>query len=253
MSEQIAKFHADHDAMGHMLYDFFMHPNDEIFETIERADGYIDSSPDVGFYFAPFAKWPAYEQAAMQCAIHGRVLDLGCGAGRVALYFQEQGCEVVGIDISPLAVEVCRLRGMKDARVLPVTRVGPELGRFDTIIMAGNNWGLVANPHRARWLLRRFYAMTSPEARIIAESRDVYATQNLMHLAHQAWNRERGRMSGQIRMRVRYQFYTSQWFDYLMVSKSEMEQILAGTGWKVQEYFDGQDGSSYTAVIGREA
>lgn len=34
----------------------------------------------------------------------GRVLELGCGAGRNALYFAKQGCEVDGIDISKEAI-----------------------------------------------------------------------------------------------------------------------------------------------------
>ena len=248
MSDQIAKQRADRDAMGHMLYDYYMHPSDEIYEIIEREDGYIDASSPASVYFRPFGEWLPFEQAAMGCAAPGRLLDLGCGAGRATLYFQEQGWAAVGIDLSPLAVEVCRLRGLKEVRVMPVTRVGPELGVFDTIVMAGNNWGLVGNPRRARWLLRRFYAITNPKAVIIAESNDIYGTAFPPHLAYQAWNRARGRMSGQIRMRVRYEAYASPWFDYLMVSKPELEVILAGTGWRVHTYFN-SEGSSYAAVL----
>jgi SAM-dependent methyltransferase len=252
MSEQIAKFHADRDAMGHMLYDFYMHPSSDACEIIEREDGYIDVSP-VGTYFCPYRDWPVYEQEAMNFAVAGRMLDLGCGAGRVALHFQEHGCTVTAIDNSPLAVEVCQQRGVKDVRLMPVTDVGPTLGLFDTIVMAGNNWGLLSNPKLARWLLRRFYIITSPIARIIAETRDIYQTTDPMHLAYQAWNRERERMSGQIRMRVRHALYASEWFDYLMVSKTEMEQILSGTGWRVREYITPEDNSNYAAVIEKEA
>lgn len=57
-------------------------------------------------------------------------------------------------------------------------------------------------------------------------------------------------MSGQIRLRVRYRTYCTPWFDYLMVSKAEMEGILEGSGWAVKEYLD-SPGSSYVAVIER--
>jgi SAM-dependent methyltransferase len=40
----------------------------------------------------------------------GRVLDLGCGAGRIAAYLRPHGCEYVGLDISPRMVAACRRR-----------------------------------------------------------------------------------------------------------------------------------------------
>jgi 2-polyprenyl-3-methyl-5-hydroxy-6-metoxy-1,4-benzoquinol methylase len=43
----------------------------------------------------------------------GRVLDVGCGAGRHILYLQKKGLKVLGIDQSPLAVNMCKLRGAK--------------------------------------------------------------------------------------------------------------------------------------------
>jgi hypothetical protein len=38
------------------------------------------------------------------------------------------------------------------------------------------------------------------------------------------------------------------WFDYLIVSKKEMEDILKGTGWKIKETIDSGN-SAYIAVI----
>ncbi len=249
MGEQIALYKKDRDAFGHMLMDF--HQGKEAVEIIERGDGFIDASAHVGMYFAAFDAWHSHEQEALRRLVPGRVLDLGCGAGRAELYLQEQGYEVTGIDISPLAVEVCRQRGVKDARCLSVTQVGEELGQFDDILMLGNNWGLMGSYRRAKWLLRRFYRMTSPIARIIATTNDVYQTDSAVHLAYQAFNRERGRMSGQIRMRVRYRVWCTEWFDYLMVSPAEMEDILSGTGWQAREYIR-FDGPMYAAVIGKE-
>lgn len=243
------KFKADRDAYGHMIYDYLNGQDTD--EIIEREDGYIDTSYGCKLYFAEFKDWPLHQQEAMRYLVPGRVLDLGCGAGRVELYLQDQGYEVVGIDNSPLAVEVCRQRGVKDARCLSVTRVSSELGHFDNILMMGNNWGLMANPKRAKWLLRRFYALTSPGGRIIAESNDIYKTDLPYHLAYQAYNRERGRMSGQIRFRVCYLAYRSKWIDYLMVSKGEMGSILDGTGWRVKQFIDSA-GSAYIGILEKE-
>jgi len=249
MSDLIAAYKKDRDAFGHMLLDYL--DSKDALEIIERGDGFIDPNEGCKTYFSEFKDWSACEQDGLGCLLPGRVLDLGCGAGRMELYLQSQAVEVVGIDNSPLAIEVCRRRGVQDARLLPVSQVSSALGIFANILMMGNNWGLMANYRRARWLLGRFYNLTAFPARIIATSNDVYQTDSPYHLAYQAYNRERGRMSGQIRMRVCYQIYRSAWFDYLMVSRDEMKEILEGTGWRVEQFID-SPGSSYVAVIGKE-
>ncbi|MGE3143132.1 MAG: class I SAM-dependent methyltransferase [Hyphomonadaceae bacterium] len=40
----------------------------------------------------------------------GRVVDLGCGYGRVAQAFMDRGFEYLGVDISPVAIEQARVR-----------------------------------------------------------------------------------------------------------------------------------------------
>jgi hypothetical protein len=61
--------------------------------------------------------------------------------------------------------------------------------------------------------------MTSEDALIIATSRDVYKTDNSAHLKHQKTNREKGRISGQVRIRVRFLSFVTKWFDNFFVSK----------------------------------
>jgi SAM-dependent methyltransferase len=235
----------DHqDAYGHALYD--CHLGKSAYEIDERDDGYVGVC-DVQEYFAAYGAWPERQREALRDA-RGRVLDVGCGAGRHALYLQQEGFEVLGIDTSPLAIEVCRLRGLREARVASVTQVSRKLGRFDTIVMLGNNFGLLADPRRGRWLLQRFRTVTGAGARIIAETVDPYRTEEAGHLAYHELNRKRGRMAGQIRLRVRYKTYATPWFDYLFVSQDEMRGLLGDTGWRVERFVDADPGG-YIAVI----
>jgi SAM-dependent methyltransferase len=221
--------------------------NSEVQAIIERDDGLFEVDYPLTHYFAACSEWPSRQRKAMGYA-RDHVLDIGCGAGRHALHLQREGFRTLGIDRSPLAVEVCRARGLKHARILPITRVSSKLGDFDTILMLGNNFGLFGNFKRSRWLLRRFHSLTSPRARIIAETLDPYRTEDPLHLQYHDWNRSRGRAGGQVRMRVRYRKYVDPWFDYLFVSKEELEQLLIGSGWAVERYLD-SDGPVYIAVI----
>lgn len=234
------------DAYGHGVMDH-LNGTGAWSEVIERDDGLIQ--PDVGpaGYFTEYRRWPVIEKQALRY-VRGRVLDVGAGAGRVALHLQEKGHDVVAIDNSPLAVAVCRRRGVKDARVLGFTQVKASLGGFDTIVMFGNNLGLFGSPGRARWMLRRLRKLTSPGARIVGTTLDPYRTDIPEHLAYHRLNRRRGRMAGQLRIRVRYRAYVTPWFDYLFVSPDELRGIVDGTGWTISRIV-ASDGPIYAAVI----
>jgi hypothetical protein len=88
------------------------------------------------------------------------------------------------------------------------------------------------------------------QCQIIATSRDPYVTNNPIHLRYHKLNSGRGRMSGQVRIRVRYEMYVGKWFDYLIVSREEMEQILLGTGWKIREFLN-SGGPQYAPIIAK--
>ena len=235
------------DAVGQAMLDFLEGRGG--YELIERDDGMIVPSGGPAGYFAEPADWSPHEKRVLEF-VRGRVLDVGCGAGRISLFLQERGHEVVAIDLSPGAVATSMRRGVRQVRQLSITGIGPDLGVFDSIVMLGNNFGLVENERRARWLLRRFFKWTSDDARILAESRDPYATEDPAHLAYHERNRSRGRMGGQVRIRVRYLRHRSPWFDYLLVSEQEAGRLVEGTGWQVQRTFWGGHGT-YSMVIGK--
>ncbi len=235
------------DAFGHEIYDHFKGKGG--YEMVERDDGFFDFSLGPKLYFMEHREWAKSEKQAMRYA-KGKILDIGCGAGRHSLYLQKQGFEVVGIDNSPLAVKVCKARGLRSTRVLSVTRITPKLGVFDTILMLGNNFSLLGNPRKAKWLLQRLHRITSPNGRIIAQTRNPYTTDLPEHLEYHARNKKRGKLAGEARIRIRYKKYVTPWIDFLMVSEVEMASILEGTGWKARHFIDGQDGV-YTAVVAK--
>ena len=235
----------DEDAYGQEIWAYYK--GRDSFEIIERDDGYFDVSSGPKTYFSEYEYWSLHEKKAMEF-VKERVLDIGCGAGRHSLYLQKRSFDALGIDNSPLAIKVCKLRGLKKAKIMAIEEVDFKPNSFDTIIMMGNNFGLFGNFKKAQRLLKRFHRMTSENAIIIAEALDPYKTDNPAHLEYQKLNKKRGRMGGQARIRVRFEKYVTPWFDYLLVSKEEMKEILKRTEWKVKEFIDSES-PQYIAII----
>ena len=113
------------DVFGQKLYD--QHRGliaDDFREVGERDDGYLQVYDHPRWYFTPFDEWAPHLQKAM-AYIRGRTLDIGCGAGRIALPLQQNGVDVVGIDQSPLAVRVAESGGLTTLGCSPSPKSAP--------------------------------------------------------------------------------------------------------------------------------
>lgn len=238
------------DAYGHMLLDLAV--GQDVVEIIERDDGYIVPGGLASHYTLPYPSWPSHQREVVDRA-RGRVLDVGCGAGRVCLTLQERGHEVVGIDDSPGAVEACRRRGVTDARAVALQEIEPSLGTFDTVVFLGNNFGLFGDPAGLRAGLARLAAVTTPDASIYAEAVDPYATTDPHHLRYHQTNRDAGRLAGELRVRIRYHVWATPWFGLLLVSRQELEPLLAGTGWHLHDTLPAEAGPVWVAVLAKDA
>lgn len=235
------------DAFGRALKAH--HTGEDAVEFVERDDGYLDLT-GVGTYFTGYSEWPAELQQAMEHA-SSRILDVGCGAGRVTLYAQEQGHEVVGIDVSQRAIDVCRDRGLCDARVLDSADVQPDAfdELFETVLLCGNNFGLIGTGKTAPDLLDRLADITTADATVIAQSVDPTPADNPDHRAYHELNRERGRLPGALRIRIRHGRYATPWYDYLLAGPDTMRELVAPTAWRVTDVNDPDSSVGYVGVL----
>ena len=143
---------------------------------IERDDGREENYP-VSDYMRPLLQWNDRERLGIQHA-KGTVLDIGCGAGRVLIHLQNLGHEVVGIDLALGAIEACKKRGIKEVYQKSAGNLKFADAEFDTIVMYGNNFGLLGDDESIIKMLQTFQRITSDDGIIIAGSADVVKTDN---------------------------------------------------------------------------
>ena len=217
-----------------------------VIEVIERDDGLINGAL-ADHYLSEPADWRPFDhRAAGLC--RGRVLDIGVGAGRIAVELQSRGFAVTGLDTSRGAIEVSRRRGLRDTVLNTVDEFSRASVRYDTFLLLGNNLGLIEGPERAPAFLAALARLANPGARIIAQGTDPYGTTDPVHVGYHEANRARGRLGGQLRLRLRYRELASDWFDYLNCSVAELSGLLEGTSWRLKS-IDDRDHPYYLAVM----
>lgn len=216
--------------------------------VIERDDGLVRED-DAGTYFIPYDEWPEFEREAVLEA-KGRVLDVGVGAGRVALWLQDKGHEVVGIDVSPLALKVSRLRGVRDLRLMDVRELDFPDGSFDTVLMLGNNLGIGGDAGQTRRILGGLHRITSEDGIVIAGTRDPLKTDDPAHLTYHERNRRMGRPPGLVRIRVGFDEEFDDWFELLLLGREGLADLLESTGWSISRIYDTGD-ANYAAILSK--
>jgi SAM-dependent methyltransferase len=96
-----------------------------------------------------------------------RILDAGCGAGRITHALTQRGHEVIGVDADPLLIEAGREQHPgSDLRVLDLVDLSPELGSFDLIVCTGNVMAFV-EPGTEPVILEAMSRILEPHGRAV--------------------------------------------------------------------------------------
>ena len=241
----------DNDVFGRALLDWAMGGTTP--EVLEREDGFtqVGAGPDV--YLSEFKGWPTAERKSLRY-LHGRVMDVGCGAGRVALELQHRGVEVVGLDASPLAAKAAKIRGVHEVWSMPIEALDSGIETFDSLVLFGNNFGIFETPLRARQILVQLANRTKPGARIFAESTNAYGGgAPAFDRSYYHRNKARGRSPGQVKLRYHYGHLVGPWFRWLYVTRSEMRTILVGTGWRLERTLGAHPSEPYVAILVKDS
>lgn len=238
------------DVFGRHLLDNYHALNYPYKLGLERDDGFYDEY-DGRDYFTEYREWPLIEQRAVDMAA-GKVLVVGCGAGRHVLELQSRGLDVTGIDISPGAVKVCLERGVKNVKELALENVNRlSKKNFDTVLMLGANLGLLGSEEQAKLHLKRLAEITAHNAIIVGENIDFYRLKDPRHVAYRNHNISKNLLAGHFKQRLHHKDLTGEWFEYDFRSPDEMKAVTQNTPWHVNQTLG--KGANYITVLSGSA
>ena len=218
-----------------------------VIEIIERDDGLINGAPAAHYLDGP-ADWQPYDHRAVDRA-RGETLDIGTGAGRIALLLQERGVPVTGLDTS-----AGRAGGEPAPRrpaswcTAPSTRTSRTAPRYDTFLLLGNNLGLFEGRERAPAFLAALAALARPGAQIIAHGTDPYGTRTRCTRLPRAQPRVGAGSAVSSGSGCATGELSTEWFDYLVCSADEFAALVHGTGWRLTDV-DDRDAPYYLATL----
>ncbi len=206
------------DIIGTALLDYYNgnYSEDILTETNISEE---DELP-LPYLFRTYKEMPKIEQMALK-SVYGKTLDVGCGAGSHSLYLQEKGLDVLGIDTSKGAIEVCRLRGLKNAKNIDLLELKNE--KFDSILLLMNGTGIFQNLENTPKYLQHLKSLLNPNGHILIDSSD---------LQYMYDSTEEGgilvpadRYYGELEFKMRYKELESEYFEWLYLDENLFETI----------------------------
>lgn len=224
------------DIFGQALLDYY-HGNyteDLITETNLTEP---DELP-LPYLFRDFEEMPLVEQEALR-ASRGKVLDIGCGAGSHALWLQKNGLEVTAIDQSEGAIEVARLRGVKNAKVSKV--LDWKEGSYDTLLLLMNGTGIFGTYEQTSKYLTHLKSLLNSNGQLLIDTSD------LRYLYDET---EEGgiwvpgdRYYGELDFVMSYKGQTTEPFPWLYLDEAHFEHLAEKNGLRFEilvrgEHFD---------------
>ena len=209
------------DVLGQAIHDHYQNLNvDDLW--IHNKYGPKEEMP-VDVFFRDEEEMPDMELLALnEC--RGKILDIGAGAGSHTLLLQNSGFDVTAIDISALAVQVMRDRGVKNAFEADVFNYKAD--RFDTLLLLMNGIGLAGTLDGLRSLLLHLKLLLNEGGQLLFDSSDVaYLYEG---------NLPANGYYGQIAYQYQYKKIKTDWFNWLYIDKQTLQTIADETGYKLQ-------------------
>jgi SAM-dependent methyltransferase len=223
------------DLFGKAMYDFQTNnsPEDIITETsISEED-----EMSVAYLFRAYNEMPKIEQKALQLA-NGKTLDVGCGAGSHSLSLQnDRNLDVTSIDISEKAIETCKLRGVKNAKVENLLDLKEE--KFDTILLLMNGVGIFGKLENCNKFLSKLKSLLNPGGQILLDSSDIIYMFDEDEDGGK-WIPSNNDYYGELTFNISYKGEKEKTFDWLYLDYNTLQNAAIANGLKCELLLEGE-------------
>ena len=217
------------------MFDFQTNnsPEDIITETTISEEDEMS----VDYLFRSYNEMPKLEQKALQLAI-GKTLDVGCGAGSHSLSLQnDRSLEVTSIDISEKAIETCKLRGVKNAKVQNILDFEGE--KFDTIILLMNGVGIFGKLENCNKFLNKLKSLLNPGGQILLDSSDIIYMFDEDEDGGK-WIPSSNDYYGELVFNISYKGEKEEPFDWLYLDYNTLQNAAIANGLKCELILEGE-------------
>ena len=146
------------------------------------------SDAEVVARYARVGLWPAEEHLVLEYfPDQAEVLDLGCGAGRTTIPLAEMGLEVVGVDLSPVMIQLAQeLAAVSQVtpqfQVMDVMDLKFSAERFDIALFSYNGIELLPGMAGKKRAMREIFRVLKPGGLFIFSSHSPFAFNQFAHL-----------------------------------------------------------------------
>lgn len=155
------------DVIGTAMLQFQETRQDRMLEI--SINGVVDESMPVSYFFRMPGTMDGLEQYALEHS-HGKILDIGAGAGCHSLALEASEHSVTPIDLSVNAVAVMKNRGLDAAHVADIHSYS---GEYDTMLLLMNGLGIGRTMNGTIALLSKLRELLAPGGQIFGDSTDI--------------------------------------------------------------------------------
>lgn len=236
------------DPFGRAIRDF--HYDEQDAPLVQRDGEWAREHPIAAFYFGDLD--PGSDRSEFLTSwVDGPLLDMGAGAGRDTLHFQER-FETVAIEVSDHLVETMRERGVRDARRADMFALRDtfERDRFRSAFAWGTQVGLAGSMQALREFLDDLTFVTTPNGTVTFDCYDPERSDLDDMLGYRA-DPTPG-LAFRV-MHFEYEGDIGETLLFRLFGPDRLREVASATDWRVTEIrYDSADSPHYQAALTKE-
>ena len=208
------------DAHGKAILDY-LHGNEEATLLLHNNYGEPEEMPAAVFFRDEFDFTTLEHLALIECK--GKVLDVGAGAGALAIVLQERGFDVHALENSEGCIQAMKQIGVQN---IINSNFEKHTGKYDTVLVQMNGLGLAGTLANVPSFLKKCMSLLNSEGQLIIDSSDIsYLYED--ELPEDSY-------FGEVQYCYEYTGEMGDWFDWVYVDPTKLMEIVNEMGLSIE-------------------